>query len=135
MKFLVILFGVAYVLQLLSPWIMEKWFPQALLAPAPDVPVRPKRTASRNDAHVDSSVNQLDNVKQALGLSSLVPQEIDGLVATDSSAMERGQGPAEMHSTFDYDEYRPTVREDLQDVQGAHGVPDIYENEVTNAHA
>jgi hypothetical protein len=140
MKYVLILAALAYVLESVGPWLLEKFFPQSLLAPAPDVTTRPKRTASRQDAYVDEAMGLPGDIQTL----SNARQEPTGLVAEDSTGYAPPLVVAD--AEFDYDEFRPAARDDLSNgragkaesasirsVQG--GVPDIFDDEGTSAHA
>jgi hypothetical protein len=131
MKFVFILLGVAIVLEAVGPWLLQKFFPQDVMAPAPDVPVRPKRTAARNDAHVDNAMEQLSNVQQTSARSNQAGAA--ALVATAGAG--QAMDPAVLDSNFDYEEFRPAAREELQATQVSQGIPDVFENEATSATA
>ncbi len=142
MKFVIILLGVALVLEHCGPWLLEKFFPQALLAPAPDVPVRPQRTASRQEALVNNEMDSLSDV-QNLGNARMshARQDSSSLVAA-SPASDGARKSASPEADFDYDEFRPAAREDALSAQSAQanqaplgGVPDMFQDEATSAHA
>jgi hypothetical protein len=133
MTVIYVLLGIALLLENVIPWLLHKFFPQEIMSPAPDVPVRPKRTAARNDAHVDAVMEHLPNVHHVNARSAKASAASDSLVATTGAAQT--MATPELESTFDYDEFRPAAREDLQSVQVSQGVPDVFENETANAHA
>lgn len=136
MKAILTLLAIAFVYEALGPWILENFFPQALMSPAPEIPVRPKRTAARTDALVDSEMHQLANVQLA-GLSVDLSNR-GGTSAEQSSTEDLSIALAQVQTggTFDYDEYRPSSsRNERAPTVAEQGVPDIFENEAVNASA
>lgn len=135
MYFVFILVGIAFALENVGPLILTKLFPQNLVSPAPDVPVRPQRTGARNDLYVDEEMgNQTSMYNQVVASQSTSGS--DGLVSSSSSAT---LASAPTPDSFDYDEFRreneavivPAAMPEPMAV--SQGVPDMFDDESVHA--
>lgn len=129
MKFVFILFGLAIALEMFGPFILSKIFPAQLTDPAPDVPVRPKRSGARNDALADEE----DTLHGFQGAPSRAKKgHADGLVSTKTADAPDLSGISS--DNFDYDEFRrenESAHAAISEPVHSEGVPDIFDDSVS----
>lgn len=135
----------AFALEFLGPVILQKFFPQALVVPAPEVPVRPKRAAAR-EALVDEAMSEVANPTNPLAKNAMVASG-----AVSSAALVAAKGPDADEALaftggeheFDFDDYRTAGRNSAaavqepaavaaasaQQVEVIQGIPDAFEDD------
>jgi hypothetical protein len=139
MKFVFILVGIAIALEVFGPFVLSKVFPASLVNSAPDVPVRPKRTGSRNDSYVDDAMGNLADVQSPTTTRLFDRGESEGLVS--SSAFAALTPSSATPDSFDYDEFRrenESVRPTMaaaEPMEISQGVPDMFDDSVSGIHA
>lgn len=149
--FVIGLVAVAIALEFLGPTILQKFFPQALVAPAPEVEGRPRRAAAR-DAIVDEAM-EVDASTNSLATNAIiaaVPASAAFISSTNASA-DDALTLSGSDSEFDFDDYRTASRSTAdrstaaamqvdesdfatsgayaQQVEVIQGIPDVFEDE------
>lgn len=141
----------AIALEFLGPVILQKFFPQALVAPAPEVEIRPKRAAAR-EAMVDEAMSEVQNPQSPLNplsrnaaLATAVPASA-ALVSVSGASTDEALVLAGAEADFDYDDYRTAGSSPVaamqadsaavaapaanaQQVEVIQGIPDVFEDD------
>jgi len=133
LQFVLGLAALAILVEAFGPWLMKKFFPQALTAEAPEVPVRPKRSAERHDTLVDDQLAQMSPANP----SSPAARAIAGPLVTDAPVHH-----VDLDPNMDYTEFSQAQRDQeaavaatAQMMDHQQGVRDIFENEATGVSA
>jgi hypothetical protein len=151
--------GVAFFLEFLGPVILQKFFPQALIAPAPEIVERPKRAFAR-DAMVDEAMSEVNNPTNPLQANAMLAHVAPASAALASSHGVSSSATEAMLLTgvdpeFDYEDFRTSEQfpgaamhseqdalasqalqaQQAQQVEVIQGIPDVFADDETAQHA
>lgn len=137
--------AIAVVLEFFGPVVLEKFFPQALMAPAPEAAPRSKRAAAREEAIEDemsvasnvlTSPAMMNAASAALATQGLAISPSANSASTDEALLLTGIDP--LH---DFDDYPVTASDDgskhapmafaaqavqAPQVEVIQGIPDMF---------